>query len=85
MTGREKGTATMPCPHCGNELAAIAQADGSLAGETCKKCYGGVEKASQQEEVQGREVATPEAEGAVTTEAATEEAPTRKKKERSDG
>lgn len=36
MARREKGSATLACPHCGTELAAEREPDGSLAASTCK-------------------------------------------------
>lgn len=47
MSVREKGVATVPCGSCGADLPVQEQADGSMAGGTCPKCYPSVEKAEK--------------------------------------
>lgn len=59
MPGREKGTATLACPGCGNELAATEQRDGSLAAETCTNCHPQTEQATEKPQRQRRETGTP--------------------------
>lgn len=39
MAGREKGSATVPCPSCGKSLAMETQADGGSAAVTCPSCF----------------------------------------------
>ena len=39
MAEREKGVASVACPNCDKELALSDQPDGSLAAESCSKCY----------------------------------------------
>lgn len=48
MAEREKGVATVSCPKCGHDVPAVEQADGSVTGESCSKCYpeAKIEKAS---------------------------------------
>lgn len=57
---REKGSATLACPQCGNELAAEKQPDGSLAAGTCDK-HGQTPEPEKASEVtiSRREVGTP--------------------------
>lgn len=46
MPKREKGSETLECPTCGNELAASRQDDGALAAVTCSKCHPKTEAAA---------------------------------------
>lgn len=64
MARREKGSATLPCPTCGADLAASEQADGSLAATTCKKCHPKTEAAAQKADERLREQGT-DVEGAT--------------------
>lgn len=39
MAGREKGSATAPCPGCGKDMPMEKQADGGLAAKECTTCF----------------------------------------------
>jgi len=62
---REKATATLPCPTCGDELAADTQPDGSLAARTCKKCHPKTEAAAAKADERLREQGTSVPEGST--------------------
>lgn len=63
MPKREKGSATLPCPTCGADLAATQQADGGLAAETCSKCHPKTEAAAAKADERLREQGTDVSEG----------------------
>lgn len=39
LEARELGVETQGCPNCGKSLKLVENADGSVAYESCSKCY----------------------------------------------
>lgn len=63
---REKGSATLPCPTCGADLAAETQPDGGLAAKTCSTCHPKTEAAAKKADARLREQGTEVPEGSAS-------------------
>lgn len=68
LEAREMGVETQDCPNCGKSLNLVENADGSVAYESCSKCYPQASKKAAREQAEAQEAGVLPRETGTNTE-----------------